>query len=564
MSTWSSLKIELIGTGEQSGTWGDTTNINLGDGGAGLEQAIVGRAELVTGDFTANVYTLPYADSNGLQDFRAFVLDITATLSAAGTVIVPAIEKPYIVFNNSVGGYDVTVKVSGQTGVTVPNGKKAIVYNDGTDIGHAIDWLNSLTLGSALAVTSGGTGQTSYTNGQLLIGNTTGNTLTKATLTAGDNVTVTNGTGSITVAATASGSDTQVQFNDGGTAFAGNSNLTFNKTSGTLSVRDIAIGYGAGDVATNIAIGPGVLDANTTGLENVAIGKDAMTASSTADYCVSVGVDTLKALTTGDSNTAVGNSAGFSLQSGNLNTAIGAGAQLYNVSGSYNTAVGSICMTNATGGGNTAVGYYALQGLTTPTLNTAIGYAALYAMTSYTNCSGLGANTAVTGSNQVQLGDSATTTYVYGTVQNRSDARDKADIRDTTLGLDFITSLRPVDYRWDYRESYIAETPKQPGLNATEQEKALYETEMAQWRAQNNISSITATGENKRSRYHHGLIAQEVKAVLDAKGIDFGGYQDHSVNGGDDVLSIGYDELIAPLIKAIQELKAEIDQLKGG
>jgi hypothetical protein len=53
-----------------------------------------------------------------------------------------------------------------------------------------------------VAVNAGGTGQTSYTNGQLLIGNTTGNTLTKATLTAGSGVAITNGTGSITISAT--------------------------------------------------------------------------------------------------------------------------------------------------------------------------------------------------------------------------------------------------------------------------------------------------------------------------------------------------------------------------
>lgn len=162
-STYSALKIELIGTGDQSGTWGVTTNTNLGDGGAGLEQAIVGMATLVTGDFTTNSYTLPYTDTNGLQDFRALVLNITATLSAAGTVIVPAIEKPYIILNNSVGGYAVTVKVTGQTGVSVPNGAKILVYNNGTDVGAAITHLTSLTLASALPVASGGTGVTTST-----------------------------------------------------------------------------------------------------------------------------------------------------------------------------------------------------------------------------------------------------------------------------------------------------------------------------------------------------------------------------------------------------------------
>lgn len=64
--------------------------------------------------------------------------------------------------------------------------------------------------GTALPVANGGTGQTSYTDGQLLIGNTTGNTLTKATLTAGSGISITNGSGSITIAATNSGTVTSV------------------------------------------------------------------------------------------------------------------------------------------------------------------------------------------------------------------------------------------------------------------------------------------------------------------------------------------------------------------
>jgi hypothetical protein len=144
-STYSALKIELIGTGDQAGVWGNTTNVNLGDGGAGLEQAIVGMATLVTGDFTANSYTMTYTDTNALQDFRALVLDVTATLSANGEVIVPAIQKPYLVFNNSVGGYSVTFKVVGQTGVTVPNGYRCYVYNNGTDVIQASTFAPALT-----------------------------------------------------------------------------------------------------------------------------------------------------------------------------------------------------------------------------------------------------------------------------------------------------------------------------------------------------------------------------------------------------------------------------------
>lgn len=166
-STYSKLKIELIGTGEQTGTWGATTNNNLGSSSAGvyqgLEQAIVGMATLETADFTANSYTLTYNDDNSAQDFRALVLNITATLSGAGTVIVPTMQKPYIVMNNSSGGYAVTVKTSAGTGVSVPNGSKILLYTDGTNVTSAVTHLTSLTLASALPIASGGTGSTSTT-----------------------------------------------------------------------------------------------------------------------------------------------------------------------------------------------------------------------------------------------------------------------------------------------------------------------------------------------------------------------------------------------------------------
>jgi len=148
-------------TGDKSGVWGSITNSNLGStssAASGLEQAIVGTAVCATGDFTANVATYTLIDDPAYQVARAFVLNVTATLSAPGTINVPAIFKPYLVFNNSVGGFAVTVKVAGQTGVSVPNGKKAWLYNNGTDVGVAMDYLPTLDLGTALPITSGGTG----------------------------------------------------------------------------------------------------------------------------------------------------------------------------------------------------------------------------------------------------------------------------------------------------------------------------------------------------------------------------------------------------------------------
>jgi len=128
-STYSSnLKIELIGTGEQSGTWGTTTNTNLG---TLLEEAIAGYVTQAVTDGAATVLTIPNgSSSNG----RNYVIELTGALTAARTVEVPAVDKPYIFFNNTTGGFSVTVKVSGQTGVTIANGKKAIVYTNSTDV----------------------------------------------------------------------------------------------------------------------------------------------------------------------------------------------------------------------------------------------------------------------------------------------------------------------------------------------------------------------------------------------------------------------------------------------
>ena len=313
----------------------------------------------------------------------------------------------------------------------------------------------------------------------------------------------------------------------------------------------------------NTAVGASALIANTAGLNNTATGFNALLSNTTGDQNTANGSLALRLNNTGYNNTAIGYSALENNTTGYNHTAIGYGALLDNTVGIINTAVGmSALQSNTTGDYNTAVGYDALGVTTTGSNNTAIGYSALN-ISNYTNTTGLGYNTDVTGNNQVQLGNSSTTTFVYGTVQARSDIRDKADIRDTTLGLEFVNALRPVDFKWDMREDYRAKAPKVPDQDATEEEKAAYKVAKAKWIEDVKLENITHDGSKKRSRFHHGLIAQEVKAVIDAKGIDFGGFQDHSVKGGDDVLSIGYEELIAPLIKAVQELSAEVAALKA-
>lgn len=372
---------------------------------------------------------------------------------------------------------------------------------------------------------------------------------------------------------------------------------SFNTAVGTRALRDTvsgnrntAVGNNAGvqniSGFNNVAIGFQALGLGSHTGDNVAVGNNAAysltgtnvapSASPTARRNVYIGAQAGQDATDGAFNVAVGSTA-LLKNSGSNNTAIGAATLVETTTGIRNTAVGFAALNvNTTGGYNTAVGMYALDAATTASENTAVGYQALsenvtgtkcvavgfnallnstvdqntaigYEALRYTqaggsnisnsNCTGVGHNTRVSGSNQVQLGDSATTTYAYGAVQDRSDVRDKADIKDTALGLDFINELRPVEYRWDMRDDYIV----------VEDGK---------------IKHLPKDGSKKRNRFHQGLIAQEVKEVCERLGVDFGGLQHHAVNGGDDVMTIGYAELIGPLIKAVQELSARIDALE--
>jgi hypothetical protein len=209
-STFSDLKFELIATGEQSGAWGATTNTNIG---TAVQQAIVGMATLTSADFTTNVATLTLTNTNTAQNARALCLNIAAgSVSAAGTINVPAIQKPYIVINGS--SYAVTVKVSGLTGVAVPAGKRTVIYNNGTDVGDQITYLSSLSLGS-LTGSIVGTSDTQTLTGKTIAyadntltdvaGTTATQTLTNKTLT---NPTVNNYTEGVVAIGTVTTSNT--------------------------------------------------------------------------------------------------------------------------------------------------------------------------------------------------------------------------------------------------------------------------------------------------------------------------------------------------------------------
>lgn len=140
-------------TGENLTNWGDVTNTNLG---TALEEAIAGSADVA---FSSADVTLTLTNTNTTQTARNMRLNLTGTSGGARVLNVPAIEKMYVVNNGLADAC--TVKVSGQTGVSVPAGKTMLLFNNGTDIVNAITHLSSLTLTTDLAIADGGTGASS-------------------------------------------------------------------------------------------------------------------------------------------------------------------------------------------------------------------------------------------------------------------------------------------------------------------------------------------------------------------------------------------------------------------
>jgi len=150
-STYSTLKIQLMTTGENSTTWGTVTNLNLG---TAIEEAIIGSADVT---FSSGNVTLSLTDTNSSQTARNVRLRCTGTTGGSTrNLVVPSIEKPYIVQNDCADS--IVVKTAAGSGITVPAGKTMWVYTDGTNVVDVTTHLTSLTLSTALAVAQGGTG----------------------------------------------------------------------------------------------------------------------------------------------------------------------------------------------------------------------------------------------------------------------------------------------------------------------------------------------------------------------------------------------------------------------
>jgi hypothetical protein len=166
------LRIELIANGEQSGTWGTTTNTNLG---TLIEDAISGYVSvpITLADQALTV-------SNGVADqSRNMVVNLTTTTGADFNVYIPPAEKVYIIRNASSFNATIycgtSINPPGNTtaagaGVTIPAGRETLVFSDATNVIPAVDYLATLSLGTALPLTSGGTGSATASGARTNLG----------------------------------------------------------------------------------------------------------------------------------------------------------------------------------------------------------------------------------------------------------------------------------------------------------------------------------------------------------------------------------------------------------
>ena len=298
-STYSDLKIELIGTGEQTGTWGSTTNTNLG---TALEEAITGSADV---SFSSADVTLTLTNTNGTQTARNLRLVCTGTSGGARNLILGSgcqIEKLYLIQNDLAD--TVTVKNTTGTGVAVPAGARTFVFNDGTNVVPAT---NASGFSGTLPIANGGTGATDAGNARTNLGlgtiatqNSNGVSITGGSITGITDLAIADGgTGASTAA--------NARTNLGLGSLATLNTISNDNWSGT----DLAVGNGgtgasdAGTARSNLDV-PSRSGSGASGTWNISISGNAATATSATS---ATSATTATTATTATALTTAGGSA---------------------------------------------------------------------------------------------------------------------------------------------------------------------------------------------------------------------------------------------------------------
>jgi trimeric autotransporter adhesin len=297
----------------------------------------------------------------------------------------------------------------------------------------------------------------------------------------------------------------------------------------------------------NTATGSEALRLNRTGSHNTATGIGAMYHNDNGQANAASGGEALYSNLIGNFNTANGYKALHENTSGVDNTAVGAIALFANTTGGYNTAQGFAAMNNnTTGSNNTSLGSYALYGNNTGSNSTAIGYKSAQ-FGNYTNATSLGANASAGASNTVRIGDNLIIS-IGGAVgwTNYSDGRIKRNIQENVPGLAFINKLKPVTYHLD-----IAAADRIMGVAPAKDD---------QGRIIPASFEAVAARTVKEAALQTGFVAQQVEAAAKEMGYEFSGVD--AAKNEHDLYGIRYAEFVAPLVKAVQELSAQSEQLR--
>ncbi|GIK59981.1 MAG: hypothetical protein HND39_04270 [Ignavibacteriota bacterium] len=323
-------------------------------------------------------------------------------------------------------------------------------------------------------------------------------------------------------------------------AFGLNS-LLFNTSGNGNSAFGRASLYSNTTGINNTAIGFGALNSNDAGNNATAIGYNAMfytnnTLAAFNNFNVAVGYEALRGSTipannTGNRNTAVGYITLQNNSTGSDNSAFGFSSNYLNSTGSDNSSFGSYSLnSNTTGYENSAIGRSSLYANTTGFRNSAFGTGAGQFISSGSNLTCIGYNaqpTSGSATNQITLGNSSVTSLrcAVTTITALSDARDKKNIKDLNLGIDFLMKLKPRQYNWDKREWY-----------------------------ENNISDGSKMNEEPTA----GFIAQELdEAQINANAE----WLNLVLKDNPEKWEATPGNLLPIIVKAVQELKAENDEL---
>lgn len=313
--------------------------------------------------------------------------------------------------------------------------------------------------------------------------------------------------------------DARLWFNYNGATGWAKANTT---AYGGIAIGTDALLNSGSSSSSNIAIGYEALKANVFGSGNVAVGTSSM-ASIEGSYNVGIGHQSIINGTSGNYNVAVGQLALMSLASGSSNIGIGSHAVWACEDGQGNIGLGDYALSSIVSSGNcVAIGQGALTACTADD-NIGIGYQAGYINTTGTNNIFLGSNSqnttgGDTASNTIVLGNSSTATLRCNTatISALSDKRDKKDIEELPIALDFVLGLNPVEFVWAQRGG------GREGLRDT------------------------------------GFIAQEVLSLVTSHNVEWMGIVD---TANPDRYEMSPGKLIPVLVAAIQELNFKLDTL---